>query len=148
MRATPAALKVLRLMGEIPQVVERWNPYAKKHQDLFGFIDIVSTPRGKPGPLRMVQVFSELHGTGERARHLQKILADDTMRNALYSLAANPGVIVETWALKRSVRRGYYFLVTVIGPGAAPVERYWLTMEGEKRRTWGGKHGDKNKARK
>ncbi|RLF04892.1 MAG: hypothetical protein DRJ60_06450, partial [Thermoprotei archaeon] len=101
------------------------------HQDLYGFIDIVSTPRGS-GPLRLIQVFNESKSGGLRSRHLRKMLGDDTARSALYSLAANPGVRVEMWALKKSVREGHYFLVSVIGPRANIEERYRLTLDGER----------------
>lgn len=129
MKATPAVIKVLRVMGEIPVVVEKWNPYARKHQDLYGFIDIVSTPRGI-GPLRLVQVFNETKSGGERSRHLRKIYEDDEMRTVFYSLAANPGLSLEFWALKKSHRKGYYFLVTVMGPRGEIARRYRVTMDG------------------
>ena len=39
---TQKSLKELRSAGYIAQVVEKWNPFAKVRQDLFGVIDIVA----------------------------------------------------------------------------------------------------------
>ena len=41
MSPTQRSLKWLRDRGGTAQVVEKWNPYAKVRQDLFGIIDIV-----------------------------------------------------------------------------------------------------------
>lgn len=42
MSPTQRSLKKLRDDGYLTAVVERWNPYARIRQDLFGFIDIVA----------------------------------------------------------------------------------------------------------
>lgn len=39
---TERTLKYLRSQGYHAQVVEKWNPFAKIRQDLFGWIDIVA----------------------------------------------------------------------------------------------------------
>ena len=39
---TPRTLKLYRELGYLATVTERWNPYAKIRQDLFGFIDILA----------------------------------------------------------------------------------------------------------
>jgi hypothetical protein len=39
---TQRSLKLLRDRGYVAVVTERWNPYARLRQDLFGFIDIVA----------------------------------------------------------------------------------------------------------
>jgi len=39
---TQRTLNLLRKDGYIAQVVERWNPYAKVRQDLFGIIDVLA----------------------------------------------------------------------------------------------------------
>lgn len=39
---TQRSLNKLRKEGWLAAVVERWNPYAKIRQDLFGFIDIIA----------------------------------------------------------------------------------------------------------
>jgi len=44
--ATQRTLKALRNDGWLVVVAERWNPYARKRQDLFGRIDLVAI---KPG---------------------------------------------------------------------------------------------------
>lgn len=38
---TQRSLKYLRAEGYICQIVEKWNPFAKIRQDLYGWIDIV-----------------------------------------------------------------------------------------------------------
>jgi len=43
---TQRTLKLLRDRGYIAAVVERWNPYARIRQDLFGFIDIIAVNDG------------------------------------------------------------------------------------------------------
>jgi hypothetical protein len=42
MTPTARTLQQLRKEGYVCQVVEKWNPYARIRQDLFGFIDIVA----------------------------------------------------------------------------------------------------------
>lgn len=39
---TQRTLKVLRENYQLVQVVEHWNAFARRRQDLFGFIDIVA----------------------------------------------------------------------------------------------------------
>jgi len=51
MSPTARSLKYLRDNGYTAQVVERWNPYAKIRQDLFGIIDIVAVKDKVPGVL-------------------------------------------------------------------------------------------------
>ena len=38
---TQRSLKHMRDLGYVCAIVEKWNPYARIRQDLFGFIDIV-----------------------------------------------------------------------------------------------------------
>lgn len=40
--STQRTLRALRQEGRICGIVEKWNPYARKRSDLFGFIDIIS----------------------------------------------------------------------------------------------------------
>lgn len=40
--ATQATRKHLKSLGLTSQITERWNPFAKVRQDLFGFIDLVA----------------------------------------------------------------------------------------------------------
>ena len=39
---TQRSLKKLRGEGYLVAIVERWNPYAKIRQDLFGFVDLLA----------------------------------------------------------------------------------------------------------
>lgn len=44
---TQRSLKLLRERGYVAQVVERWNPWARIRQDLFGCIDVVAVGNGE-----------------------------------------------------------------------------------------------------
>lgn len=69
MSPTQRSLKYLRDQGWVHvQVVERWNPYARIRQDLFGFIDILAM-----GPLGTLAV-QTTSGSNVSAR-VQKITA-------------------------------------------------------------------------
>jgi hypothetical protein len=43
---TQRSLSLLRERGYQAEIVERWNPFAKVRQDLFGFIDIIAVGNG------------------------------------------------------------------------------------------------------
>jgi hypothetical protein len=45
---TQQALKHYRGLGYTLAITERWNPFAKIRQDLFGFIDLVAMKAGEP----------------------------------------------------------------------------------------------------
>jgi hypothetical protein len=45
MTPTQKSLNVMRERGFTCEIVERWNPYAKIRQDLFGFIDLLCVSR-------------------------------------------------------------------------------------------------------
>ncbi len=45
---TQYALKKFRDLGYTMAITERWNPYAKIRQDLFGFIDLLAIKPGEP----------------------------------------------------------------------------------------------------
>lgn len=47
MLPTARSLKVLRERGYRCAVVERWNPYARIRQDLFGVVDILAIKAGE-----------------------------------------------------------------------------------------------------
>ena len=74
MSPTQRALAHCKKMGWVAQVVEKWNPYARIRQDLFGCIDLLVLD-GKPGVLG-VQVTS---GANVAAR-LQKALAEPRLK--------------------------------------------------------------------
>jgi len=42
---TQLTLEKLREDGYLVQVTERWNPFAKIRQDLFGFVDVLAVKR-------------------------------------------------------------------------------------------------------
>jgi len=44
---TERSLKYLRKLGYTAVVTERWNPFAKIRQDLFGIVDILAVRRGE-----------------------------------------------------------------------------------------------------
>jgi hypothetical protein len=44
---TQRSLAYLRDIGYEVEVVERWNPFAKRRQDLFGFVDILCVKDGE-----------------------------------------------------------------------------------------------------
>lgn len=88
---TPTArtLKQLRDEGYTATVVERWNPHARRRQDLFGFGDILAI---KPGmPALIVQATS---GTNHSARR-RKILGIEDAQRWL-----NTGNTIEVWSWK------------------------------------------------
>ena len=47
MTPTQRSLARLRETGYVAEVVERWNPFARRRQDLFGVIDIVCLGDGE-----------------------------------------------------------------------------------------------------
>lgn len=47
MSPTERSLKYLRAQGYTATVTERWNPFARIRQDLFGIIDILAVKRGE-----------------------------------------------------------------------------------------------------
>lgn len=47
MSPTQLTLRQLRKQGYTAQVVERWNPFAKVRQDLFGCIDVLAVGNGE-----------------------------------------------------------------------------------------------------
>jgi hypothetical protein len=44
---TQRTLKHLRAAGYFAEVTERWNPFAKIRQDLFGFVDVLAIRKGE-----------------------------------------------------------------------------------------------------
>lgn len=74
---TARALAECRARGWTAQVVERWNPYAKIRQDLFGFCDIVAIA---PDALWAIQVTSESHHADRREKCRQSEAARNWCR--------------------------------------------------------------------
>ncbi len=91
---TQRALADLRKLGYTVQVVERWNPYAKIRQDLFGFIDIIAM---RPGELLGVQACA---GASHAARR-EKALSEPRLRTWLEA-----GGKAEIWSYAKQGPRG------------------------------------------
>lgn len=68
-------LKVLRSLGYVCAVCERWNPYGKVRQDLFGFIDIVCL---QPDVLGVLAVQVTTHSN--LANHRYKLASNKSIR--------------------------------------------------------------------
>ena len=68
---TQRTLKALREQGAKVQVVEHWNPFAKRRIDVFHFIDILALIPGKG--IVGVQCTSD----SNRASHREKILTNE-----------------------------------------------------------------------
>lgn len=105
---TQRTLKTLREDGWLVQVVERWNPYAKIRQDLYGFIDLLAIKRGR---ILGVQVTS---GSSHAAR-VKKILATEA---AILWLESGAELEVRSWRRlgKKGTRRPYSERIQIITP--------------------------------
>ena len=96
MTPTARSLARLRRAGALAQVVERYNPHAKRRVDLFGFIDIVALD-GKPGTLG-VQTTSADHISHRLAKLREECAAAMTRW-----LEAGNRLVIHGWA-KRGPR--------------------------------------------
>jgi hypothetical protein len=75
MTPTSRTLDELRRMGYTPAVVERWNPWAKIRQDLYGFIDILAVKEGETGVLAV-----QTTTTDHAANRMDKAKASPNLR--------------------------------------------------------------------
>lgn len=76
---TSRTLKWLREQGHHAAVVERWNPYAKIRQDVWGFADILSFhPLGE---VVLVQCTSGSNHAARMAKIRENPIAAEWMRN-------------------------------------------------------------------
>ncbi len=91
---TQRSLKELRKRGYMVAITEKWNPFAKIRQDLFGFIDLLAI-RGNE--VLAVQTTS---GTNVAAR-VAKIVSLQAAR--LWLESPNRKIVVHGWA-KRGPR--------------------------------------------
>lgn len=89
------SLKHLKAQGYTCQIVEKWNPWAKIRQDLFGIIDLVAIKDGQKGVLG-IQTTS---GANHSAR-VNKALVEPNL--ALWKASGNR-FVVQSWA-KRGAR--------------------------------------------
>jgi hypothetical protein len=92
---TQLSLRYLRAQGYTVAVVEHWNPFAQKRQDLFNFIDLLAL---KPGEIVAIQTTTRPNLS---ARH-QKIQAEPFARAWL---AAGGRIHLHGWQKnKKSLR--------------------------------------------
>lgn len=98
MTPTQRTTKVLKGRGLVYAVVERWNPYARIRQDLFGIIDIIvlDPARGVVG----------IQSTGSAfAEHHRKLTQD--RRQACVDWLSTPRTALELWGWRKiKVKRG------------------------------------------
>lgn len=87
MTPTQRSLALLRERGYHATVVERWNPYARIRQDLWGFADILCL---KPGEILAVQTTSGSNVSGR----LKKIAASPLITTVLL---AGIKIVVHGW---------------------------------------------------
>lgn len=97
MAATPTAktLEALRREGYTATVVERWNPHARRRQDLFGFGDILAIKSGVP--VLLVQCTTASNHSSRR----RKILG---LPEALEWLGTGNQIEVWSWKHKPGTR--------------------------------------------
>lgn len=96
MSPTQRALAHCKKNGWVAAVVERWNPYARVRQDLFGIIDLVILDGQGGGPLG-VQVTS---GSNVAAR-ITKAKAEPRLQHWLASPAR-----FQVWGYSKQGPRG------------------------------------------
>lgn len=92
---TARTLNHLRELDYTCQVVERWNQFAHKKQDLFGFIDIVAIKKYETGVLGI-----QCTTTSHQANRRQKILDSDISK--IWLLSDNT---LEVWGWKKVKNR-------------------------------------------
>lgn len=88
---TKRSLAKLRAEGWLVAVVERWNPYAKVRQDLFGFIDLLAI-RGDE--TLAVQTTSGAH-VAERFEKIRNTDAGHAAR--LWLASPNRKIVIHGW---------------------------------------------------
>lgn len=87
---TQRSLKLLRSRGYLVAIVEKWNPYVKIRQDLFGFIDLVAI-KGNETLGVQTTTRGDINRRMEKIRNLPaaKFWADSSTRK----------IIVHGWAI-------------------------------------------------
>jgi hypothetical protein len=104
MSPTARSLQHLRKQGALAQVVERYNPHAKRRIDLFGFIDIIALlDMGTSVVPQWVQTLGiQTTTTGHISHRLEKLRTEcaDAMR---WWLMAGNRLEIHGWA-KRGAR--------------------------------------------
>ena len=95
MSPTQRSLALLRKQGYHCAIVEKWNPYAKIRQDVFGFGDLLAFRSGQPGAT-LVQTTSGSNVSARRTKILANPIARDWVK-------AGNWIRLEGWA-KRGAR--------------------------------------------
>jgi hypothetical protein len=93
-KPTQRTIAELKALGAEVQIVERWNPFAKRRVDLFGFIDILALL----GP-NILAIQTTGGAGGNHAKRRTKILAEP---RALAWLKAGGLIELWSWALRTS----------------------------------------------
>ena len=95
---TQRTLGALRNLGYICAIVEKWNAYARKRQDMFGIIDIVALAPGRGvGGIQSC-------GTDFAGHH--KKFTEERAQECIQWLET-PGTFLEIWSWRKvKVKRG------------------------------------------
>lgn len=88
MTPTARTLKELERRGYTAAVVEKWNPWARVRQDLFGFADVIGFKAGEP--VLLVQTTTRTNASARR-----KKIRDNPTASAW--LAAGHRIEVHGW---------------------------------------------------
>lgn len=94
---TQLTLRDLRNDGYSTAVVERWNPYARIRQDLFGCIDVLAVGNGHTIGVQC----TSYNNTSDR---IKKMRDDEAMRDTVVSLIRS-GWRVEVWGWRKPRHR-------------------------------------------
>ena len=87
---TQLTLRHLRRKGYTAAVTERWNPFAKIRQDLFGFVDVLGVGNGET-------IAVQSTSWGNRLSRVKK-MKDDKYAQALADCRdANWTIVVHGW---------------------------------------------------
>lgn len=89
---TQRTLKHLRDMGLIAQITERWNVFARRRQDLFGFVDVLALDT-RNATILGIQTTSGVNV----AHRIKKILASKNLRPFVLA-----GGAVEVWGWRKT----------------------------------------------
>lgn len=89
MSPTQRSLAKLRADGWLCAVVERWNPYARVRQDLFGFIDLLAVRGG----LTLAVQTTTGSNVAERVRKILGLEAAE-----IWLQSASRSIVVHGWS--------------------------------------------------
>lgn len=105
---TQRTIAELKKLGYTVAIVERWNPYARIRQDLFGFIDILGI---KPGEILAIQATDHTSHSKRRIKSLAH-------KNFPIWIAA--GGKFEIWSFRKAGPRGKRKIWTVRKESLSP----------------------------